>query len=462
MTATARTLCRPAVRAGLAALALAVLLAFGGAIGGPSAGASPAAPATEGSTAQSGQATRDDAVEQLQSVRRSIDRTLALLKAGRRDEALAVARSGYLDHFESVEIPLRAAAPELTLTAEEKFAQIRSSIKIDASTDEIRKEIIELRGLVDDAERELTAKGLGAPTLVFGQAFLIMFREGLEAVLLLSALLGYLEATKNTQYRKHIIGGVALAVVATVGMFFAVDAIFAVLPFGREVLEAIVALLAVALLFYVSFWLIARLEQRRWMEFLRAKVWTAVSVGSATSLLLIGFTSVFREGFETALFFQALNSFGRGLGGYVAGGAVTGLVALAIVSFMIFKLGRKLPVRVFMSGAVALIMVTSVAFLGNAIRSLQEADVIGLRPLSGWPRLSIFLAQATGYYPTLQSVGAQAALSLLYIGGAVYMFVIRPRRGRPAGDGSSGAGSAGEASASSDSATDASPAALAG
>ena len=84
------------------------------------------------------------------------------------------------------------------------------------------------------------------------------------------------------------------------------------LPFGREVLEAIVGLLAVAMLFYVSFWLIARLEQRRWMEFLQARVWTAVSVGSAASLALIGFTAVYREGFETVLFYQALLSFGDG------------------------------------------------------------------------------------------------------------------------------------------------------
>ena len=423
-------------RFGLIALVAAALLAVLSMFGSNPAGAATSTTATAATSASASassqnDATRDSAIEELHKVRDSIDRTLALLKEGRRDEALAVARSGYLDHFEVVEIPLRAAAPELTLTAEEKFAEIRSSIKVEASTDEIRTEIVELRGLVDDAERQLTAKGLGAPSLAFGQAFLIMFREGLEAVLLLSALLGYLEATKNTQYRKHIIGGVGLAVVASVLTFFAVDAVFAVLPFGREVLEAIVALVAVALLFYVSFWLIARLEQRRWMEFLRAKVWTAVSVGSATSLMLIGFTSVYREGFETALFFQALNSFGKGLGGYVAAGALTGVVALAIVAFLIFKMGRKLPIRVFMSVAVVLIMATSVAFLGNAIRALQEADKIGFTALSGWPRLSIFLAQGTGYYPTAQGVIAQGTLTLVYLAGALYMFVIRPRRSAP-------------------------------
>jgi small-conductance mechanosensitive channel len=81
-----------------------------------------------------------------------------------------------------------------------------------------------------------------------------------------------------------------------------------------------------------------------------------------------------------------------------------------------------------MSVAVVLIMATSVAFLGNAIRALQEADKIGFTALSGWPRLQIFLAQATGYYPTAQGVIAQGALTAVYLLGALYMFVIRPRR----------------------------------
>ena len=88
--------------------------------------------------------------------------------------------------------------------------------------------------------------------------------------------------------------------------------IFAALPVGQEMLEAITALIAVAMLFYVSFWLIARLEHKRWLEFVKARMWSAVSVGSAASLMLVGFTAVYREGFETALFYQALISFGTG------------------------------------------------------------------------------------------------------------------------------------------------------
>ena len=217
---------------------------------------------------------------------------------------------------------------------------------------------------------------------------------------------------------------------ATVASVFLVDQLFSILPFRREVLEAITALLAVAVLFYVSFWLIARLEQRRWLEFLRARIWTAVSAGSAISLVLIGFTAVYREGFESLLFFQALTSFGTGLGAWVAIGAAAGAIVLGVIATLIFKYGRKLPIKTFLTIAVAFVMATSVAFLGNAVSALQIADVISFTRLESWPHLPIFLAQATGYTPTQETIIAQAALITVYLAGAIWVFVIRPARQR--------------------------------
>src|SRR4051794_30311701 len=125
--------------------------------------------------------SRAEAINQLRVVRSSIDRTLALTKQGKADEAFAEAKNGYLSHFEYVEIPLRIADAKLTADAETKFAEIRGLISGDATVDEVRSEIIELRALIDDAERKLTDTGLSAPSLVFGQSFVIFFREGLEA-----------------------------------------------------------------------------------------------------------------------------------------------------------------------------------------------------------------------------------------------------------------------------------------
>jgi high-affinity iron transporter len=161
-------------------------------------------------------------------------------------------------------------------------------------------------------------------------------------------------------------------------------------------------------------------------------VWTAVSVGSTAALVLVGFTAVYREGFETALFYQALLSFGPGLGGWIAAGLGVGIVVLAIVAWLIFRLGRRVPLKAFLSVAVVLLMATSVAFLGNAVRAFQEADVIGLHRWPDWPRAPIFLAQSLGYWQTRETLLAQGALIAIYVAGALYMFVLRPRLRRPA------------------------------
>ena len=373
--------------------------------------------------------SRDEAIELLDQTRESIDETLALIKAGDVERALTEARAGYLSHFELVETPLRVADNELTVEAEFQFAAIRTAIQDESSIESITAEIVELRGMLDDAERALTDAGVGAPALVLGQSFLILFREGFEIVLLLSVLLGYLEAARSPHFIRPILLGVALAAVATVITVLLMPTLFRLLPVGREVLEAVVALLAVAVLFYVSFWLIARLEHSRWMEFVRARLWSAISVGSTASLVAVGFTAVYREGFETALFYQSLLSFGEGLGGYILAGVGLALVALAVVAFAVFRLGRKIPVRTFMNVAVALVMATSVAFLGNAVNTLQAADVITYRRTSG-PRLPIFLAEATGIWPTVPSLVAQATLASVYLLGAVYVFVVRPALAR--------------------------------
>jgi high-affinity iron transporter len=371
--------------------------------------------------------SREEAIRQLAIVRASIDETLELLKQGRSDEALAQAKAGYLDHFEFVEVPLRVVAPDLTADAETKFAEIRGLINDKAPIDALRANIIELRRLIDDTERRLTDTGFDAAAVVAGQSFLIIFREGLEAVLLLTALLGYLEATKATRYRKPITWGVILGLAATALTYLILRFVLAVLPVGREVLEAVVATAAVAVLLYISFWLIARLEHRRWMEFLRSRLFNAVSVGSTTALVLVGFTAMYREGLETALLYQALVEFGQGLGWWIVAGLAAGVVALAVVSYLIFKLGRRLPVKTFLVAAVLLLMATSVAFLGNAVRSLQTADLVGLTPIDGLPRSPIFLSQALGYWPSVQTLASQAVLVTVYALGATWLLMVRPR-----------------------------------
>ncbi|HET9257653.1 MAG TPA: FTR1 family protein, partial [Pseudonocardiaceae bacterium] len=198
------------------------------------------------------------------------------------------------------------------------------------------------------------------------------------------------------------------------------------LSVGRELLEAGVAVLAVVVLLFVSFWLITRLESHR-MEFLRSRVFSAVSIGSAATFVLVGFTAILREGLETALLYQALAEFGKGLGWWIVIGLAAGLASLAVVSLLIFVLGRRLPVKAFLAGAVVLLMATSVAFLGNAVRSLQTADLIALTPIHGLPDAPIFLSQALGYWPSVQTLATQAVLVTVYALGATWVLMVRPR-----------------------------------
>jgi high-affinity iron transporter len=376
------------------------------------------------------QVTPEEGIGELERARTLVDRSVALHEAGRSEDAYIAARNAYLDHFEFVEIPLRVRDEKLTLELEEDFAELRNLIQVGAPPDEVSEVASVVQSGLDRVEKVLTAPGLGAPAIAVGYSFMILFREGLEAVLVLAAILGYLEASRNLAYRKPVLAGVAAAVGATVLTFVLAAVVLSIAPVQRELLEAGTALLAVTLLFYVSFWLVARLDQRRWMEFVKAKVWSAASTGSAFALAAVGFTAVYREGFETVLFYQALLSFAEELELWVALGALAGAVALGAVGFAIFRAGKRIPVKAFLGGAVVMVMVLSVALIGNAIRALQEATLVPVTFLEGVPRLPIFLADLTGWHPTLQTILAQVALALVYVLGAIWTFAIRPRRER--------------------------------
>ncbi len=226
----------------------------------------------------------------------------------------------------------------------------------------------------------------------------------------------------------------AAAGALTLITFVAARALIDIAPVQRELLEAGTAILAVAVLFYVSFWLITRLEHRRWMEFVKAKVWTATTTGSALALAGVGFTAVYREGFETVLFYQALVSFAEGLGTWVAAGTALGAALLAAIGYAIFSAGRKVPIKAFLGTAVVMVMVLSVAFVGNAVRGLQGAAVIPVTFLESLPRLPIFLAELTGWHPTRETIAAQLVLALIYVAGALWTFFVMPRRERRAAE----------------------------
>jgi high-affinity iron transporter len=363
--------------------------------------------------------------------RELVDESLAAAQAGDRERAYDLAREAYLDHFEYAEIPLRLRDPNLVLDLEFSFATLRNGIRDGAPLSELNSTAQELRVGLRKVDLRLADPGLAAPILAFFFSFTILFREGLEAVLLLAILLGSLEAGRARNFRRPLGLGVLGAVFASALVWVLATVVIDIAPLQRELLEGVTAVVAVAVLFAVTFWLVARLEQRRRMEFMRARTAGAIAAGSALAFAGLGFTAVFREGFETVLFYQALILFAQGLLEWVALGAAAAAAALGVVGWAVLKLGKRLPVKQLLLAGASTLLLLSVAFAGNAVRSLQEGDWVSVTPIDGsWARLPVYLAELTGIHPTREGIFVQLVLLGIYAVGAAYMFAWLPLRRR--------------------------------
>jgi high-affinity iron transporter len=145
--------------------------------------------------------------------------------------------------------------------------------------------------------------------------------------------------------------------------------------------------------------------------------------------VMLSFFTVYREGFETVLFYQAMLSFAKYMEWYVAAGLVSGLAVITGVTFLVRKLGKKLPLRVLFALTMGIGAYMSIAFMGNAVREFQEVGYIPTTHMIGTiPRLEINLATMTGIHPTLETVVAQIILLAVYLAGSLYVLVIKPRR----------------------------------
>jgi high-affinity iron transporter len=251
----------------------------------------------------------------------------------------------------------------------------------------------------------------------------------LEAALILGAILTYLEASRNEKYKKHVYAGVMLAIALTAVTWVIAEFIIEISGAQRELIEAIAGISSVAVLFWVSFWVLNKIETKKWIEFVKAKVWQATATGSFMVFVLLSFFTVYREGFETVLFYQALFSFAKYMELYVLAGLILGMAVIIAVVFIIRKLGKKLPLRVLFGLTMGVGAFMSITFLGNALREFQELGWISTTHLLGIiPRFDINVATMTGIHPTLETVLGQVILLAIYLAGSVYILIIQPRR----------------------------------
>jgi high-affinity iron transporter len=362
-------------------------------------------------------------------IRATLQTMLAQYQNDDYQAAYTSARTAYLDSYEHVEIPLRAIDPDFTLEVELQFADLRNLINQKADYEKVEEATIKVRRSLDESERLVTGTGQLAPTIAFTSSFAVVFREGLESVLILGAILTYLEASRNTRFKPYVYYGIIIAIGATAVTWFIASYLIEISGANRELIEAIAALSATAVLFYVSFWILNKIEHKKWMEFVKAKVWQASTTGGTVVFVMLSFFTVYREGFETILFYEAMFGFAKYMEMYVGLGFVVGLATLLGVYYVTRKLGKRLPLKMLFGLTMGVGAYLSIAFLGNAIRELQTLDVVPYTSLLGIiPRLDINMATMTGIYPTLETIISQIILLGVYLVAASYVLILRPKR----------------------------------
>jgi high-affinity iron transporter len=332
--------------------------------------------------------------------------------------------------FEQVEREVRAKNPSLAADLEADFAALRTQAASPAPA-ELSGVRERLAAGLESAERTLS--DTVSPVNLFVQSFIIMLREGLEAILVVGALMTFLVKMGATDRRRDINLGVGAAVVASLLTAVALETVIHLSPGHREALEGATMVVATVVLFYVSYWLLSKMEVAKWNHFVKSKVHDALTSGSALALASAAFLAVYREGFETVLFYKALFvSGGSAVGAMpVVAGMVVGGVLLVAVYVAIHQFGVRLPLKPFFGVTSAFLYYMAFVFAGKGIAELQEGNLVTTTILPGALRLP-----ALGIYPTAESLAAQGLLVLLALGALTWTFLLEPRRAARATPGS--------------------------
>jgi high-affinity iron transporter len=353
-------------------------------------------------------------------VRAQIESTYALARTG-DSSASSRAFDAYMT-FEQVERQVRAKNSSLASDLEASFTTLRTRAAGGATPVELKAIHGQLVGQLENAER-LLADEL-SPVNLFVQSFVILVREGLEAILIVGALMTFLAKMGAANRRRDVHIGVGAAVGASLLTAVALETIFQLTPAKREALEGATMMVATVVLFYVSYWLLSKMEVAKWNQFVKSKVQDALTSGSALALASAAFLAVYREGFETVLFYKALFLSGASGGAVpVVAGIVLGSVVLVAVYVGIYRFGVRLPLKPFFGVTSAFLYYMAFVFAGKGIAELQEGGLISTTVVSWAPRLP-----ALGIYPTVESLVAQALLLVLLLVALVWTFLIEPRR----------------------------------
>ncbi len=343
--------------------------------------------------------------------------SLAAYRDGRNGEAVQLALSSYLDGVEPEEPRLDTRDHALRSEIETAMGAYRTALTrkqpiqdVQARADAADRLLVKAKDILDSS--------VSSPVTAFVGAFTILVREGLEALLVVVALLAFLYKAERAESARYVHWGWILALVA--GGITWVLATYAITISGasRELTEGLSSLFAAAVLLSVGLWMHQKSIGGRWQHYLKAKMNSALQRRSAWFLFGLAFISVYREVFETILFYAALWSDGEHM--WMLAGMLAAVVVLVAIAWVLMRTSRRLPLGRFFSASSALIALLAFVLAGKGVAALQEAGWIGVS-IAPVPRV-----EWLGIYPTWQSLGMQLLVLVLLAAG----FAINVARSR--------------------------------
>ncbi len=334
------------------------------------------------------------------------------------DGSYQLAVEAYLEGFELVEQKLDAVDSGLRRKIEQAMTGLRNQIRAQVGFPEVEASIEEINNMLNLATERMNEGNLSGST-VFVSALFILLREGLEALLVVAALIAFLIKTEHRANVRYLHFGWIGALLAGGLTWWASITIIDISGASREMTEGIASLLAAVILFYVGFWLHDKTNAVQWKAFIQNSMQKALSTGTLWGLAGLSFIAVYREVFESILFFQALWVQADKAGKTMAvSGIATGALLLTILAWIVFRLSIRLPLRQFFNASGVLMLALAVIFAGKGVAALQEAGYINFNPVN-MPRIDLL-----GIYPNMQGLVVQGVLLLL----AFFLWYGLPRK----------------------------------
>ncbi|MGH6658840.1 MAG: FTR1 family iron permease, partial [Sphingomicrobium sp.] len=311
--------------------------------------------------------------------------------------------------FEPVEAVLATRDGVLMRRVEEAMGGFRTAIASGESEAALRGRLVATERLLDEAETALAPEAASSLSTFLG-AFTILLREGLEALLVVIAMMAFLRKAERPEAVPYVHGGWIFALLAGAGTWAVATYAIGISGASRELTEGFGSLLAAIILLSVGIWMHGKSQAAEWRRYIAEKMQGALSRGSAWFLFGLAFIVVYREVFETILFYAALWTPDNGA--TILAGALSGAALLGIIAWAMLRYSRTLPITQFFRYSAILIALLTVVLAGKGVGALQEAGIIPVTPADGVPRITML-----GLFPTAEAIITQiVALAAIVIG----------------------------------------------